>query len=333
MLEVWLSSTLPRAVPESARPAIPVLLDPPEPAPTLRYALVTPARNESENLPRLAASLAAQTRPPERWIVVDTGSTDDTREVVARLAMRHPWIELLDAPPDGSSNGGALVYSDANYHAKITRAFEQGVRGLDPLPDVVVKLDADVSFEPEHFERLLGAFAEDDRLAIASGYAEELEDGSWRRRHNSGASVWGAARAYRRDVLPIVLPLEPDMGWDGIDELKVQVRGWRTGTMRDLPFRHHRPEGARDGNRWRPWTARGRGSHYMGYRPWYLVLRALHHARREPHALGMVWGYAVSAASRRPVLADVEAREALRRAQSIGGLRARRRDVTGAVTP
>jgi asparagine synthase (glutamine-hydrolysing) len=323
MLEVWLSSFVQRASPAAAS-SEPVLLDPPAPEPA--YALVTPARNESANLPRLAESLSRQTLRPSRWVVVDTGSTDDTREVVRALAAEHPWIELVDAP----ASPPATSYGDMGYHGIITRAFEHGVGRLDPLPGVVVKLDADTSFEPDHFERLVAEFAADPRLAIASGYCEEHEDGEWRRRHNTGASVWGAARAYRREILDLVLPLEPGMGWDGIDELKTHLAGWQTRTLHDLPFRHHRPEGARDGNRWTPWAARGRGSRYMGYRPWYLMLRAVHHARNDPHALGMVWGYVAAAARREPVCADPAVRDELRRAQRVRNLRSRRRDAIGA---
>ena len=45
----------------------------------------------------------------------------------------------------------------------------------------------------------------------------------------------------------------------------------------------------------------GHASYYMGYRPSYLVLRALYRTRREgPLALAMVWGYAAAAARRTP---------------------------------
>ncbi len=322
MLEVWLSTFLQYADAD-ATPARPVLLD--APAKPLEYALVSPVKNESEGLPRLAQSLADQTVTPSRWVVVDTGSTDDTLEVVRTLMDQHPWIDLVEAPQDTVSSS----YADMGYHGIITRAFEFGVRHLDTVPDVVVKLDADVSFEPDHFERLLAEFASDEKLGIASGHCTELEAGEWTRRNNTGSSVWGAARAYRREILDYVLPLEPSMGWDGIDELKVHTRGWRTRTLPELPFRHHRPEGSRDGNRFTPWTARGRGSHYMGYRSWYLVLRALHHARREPRALAMIWGYGSARVGRAPVCSDADVRAALRNAQSIRGLRSRRRDALG----
>ncbi len=68
------------------------------------------------------------------------------------------------------------------------------------------------------------------------------------------------------------------------------MHGWRTEILLDLPFRHHRLEGERDGSRATAWATAGQGSYYMGYRSWYLVLRALHHARTEPAALAMITG-------------------------------------------
>ena len=290
------------------------------PASSLRYAVVTPVRNEAGNLARLAQSLAEQTVLPVRWIVADTGSTDDTVDVVRSLAREFAYVRLVEAPGAGRSERGA----------PIVRGFHHGLTALDAKVDVVVKVDADVSFAPDHFARLLAAFAADESLGIASGSAQELEGGAWRARYNTGSSVWGAARAYRRACLDDVLPLEESMGWDGIDELKAQLRGWQTRTLVDLPFRHHRAEGARDGRRWRGWTARGRASHYMGYRSWYLLLRTLHHARTEPAALAMLWGYAAAAVRRRPVCPDPTVRARLRREQSIRNMRARRRDALGA---
>ena len=46
----------------------------------LRIALVTPAYAEEQMLPRLAASIAAQTVAPVAWAIVDDGSPDATGE-------------------------------------------------------------------------------------------------------------------------------------------------------------------------------------------------------------------------------------------------------------
>ena len=64
----------------------------------LTYAVVTPARNEAENLKRLAAALAAQTRKPKVWAVVEDGSTDGTWGLLTELATRHEWL-LPVTPP------------------------------------------------------------------------------------------------------------------------------------------------------------------------------------------------------------------------------------------
>jgi glycosyltransferase involved in cell wall biosynthesis len=285
-----------------------------------RYAVVTPVRNEVMNLKRLARCLAAQAVMPAQWVVVDTGSTDGTLSTARALAATQPWVSVVEAPESGgAARGGPIV-----------RAFERGAATLDSSIEVVVKLDADVSVERDYFERVLAAFGEDSTLGIASGTAYELEQGQWQPRFNTGTSVWGAARAYRRRCLAEVGPLEERMGWDGIDELKAQLRGWTTRTIPELPFKHHRAEGARDGSRWRAWSARGRAAHYMGYRAWYLVARALHHARSEWGALGMIWGYLAEAVARRPVCADAEVRTRLRSEQRFRNLRSRRREALGA---
>jgi biofilm PGA synthesis N-glycosyltransferase PgaC len=283
----------------------------------LQYAVVTPVRNEAANLRRLAGCLAAQGAPPLRWLVVDTGSTDDTVPVARSLAAELPFLEVERA-------WGEVARSQRG--APIVRAFEHGVDLLDDGADVVVKLDADVSLDSDYFSRLLAAFEREPSLGIASGTAEELEGATWTVRPNTGASVWGAARAYRRECLARVRPLEQSMGWDGIDEAKAQLHGWTTRTLPDLRFRHHRAEGERDGRRWRAWAARGRASRYMGYRPWYLVLRSLHHTRREPAALAMIWGYLAALVRRERVCSDAAVRSYVRRSQSLRYLRTRRRE-------
>ena len=287
--------------------------------PPVSYAAITPARDEATTLPRLAESLAGQTVPPTRWVIVDNGSTDGTLAIATELAERYPWIEVLNtAGDDRPVRGGAIV-----------RAFHSGLEALAGEADVVANLDADVSFEPDFFARLLAAFAGDPRLGIASGTCYEEQDGEWRQRHVTGTTVWGATRAYRRACLADVLPLEERMGWDGIDEMKA-TRARLAHARRHRPaVQHHREEGERDGSRRRARIAQGRAAHYIGYRPWYLVLRSLHHARREPAALAMIWGYAGAAIHRTPQHPDRAVRDELRRRQSLRRVPLRAREAFG----
>ena len=283
------------------------------------YALICPVRDEEENLRRLAAAVVAQTLQPVAWVIIDNGSRDATRQVADELSDRYSWVSVLCI----AGNERALPGQP------IVRAFHAGISALESNPDVIVKLDADVTMSADHFERLLAEFAADPHLGIAGGVCLELDEGEWTPTHSTINHVRGAVRAYRRECLDLVLPLPECVGWDGIDELKAQVNGWETRTVSELSFLHHRKLGARDGGRTRRWRAQGRGAYYMGYRFSYLLLRATFHARRDPAALAMIGSYLVAALRREQHYGDFAVRAQLRQRQSLRHLRSRLREAQG----
>lgn len=287
----------------------------------LSYALVTAVRDEEDNLPRLAECIAEQSTRPSAWIIVDTGSSDATRRLAGEIAAELPFVRTL-AIEDGAlpMRGGPIV-----------RAFVYGVQALECAPEVVVKLDADLSFASDYFERLLDAFAADPRLGLASGICTEFQDGAWRPLFGTRSHVWGASRAYRWGCLLEVLPLEERQGWDEIDSIKAQLRGWHARTLPDDPFRHHRTMGARELSSRSRWAAQGSTAHYMGYRLSYLLVRALWRARKDPAALAMVGGYAAAMARRDPRCPDSDVRAHLRAEQRARRLPLRLRESLGQI--
>ena len=123
----------------------------------MKYVLITAARNEERLIPQTLASVVTQTRRPKRWVIVDDGSIDRTADLVEESSRDHPWIVLLRRPPrpDRSFSGKA--------HA-VNLALKE-MQGLEF--EVVGNLDADVTFEPDYLEFVLGKFAEDPELGIA----------------------------------------------------------------------------------------------------------------------------------------------------------------------
>jgi hypothetical protein len=197
------------------------------------------------------------------------------------------------------------------------RAFHAGADALDGLGDVVVKLDADVSFEPDFFAGILQAFEDDPALGITSGTCVEFHDGAWREWVVLGDHCWGPTRSYRRTCLDVVLPLDDGIGYAAIDETRARLAGFTSRCLRHLPFRHHRPEGAGEGSMWRNWIGQGEAAHYVRYRPTYVLARCAYRLRRDPYALGLLVGFAGAMVRRRPVYPDAGVTGALRDAQRV----------------
>lgn len=258
-----------------------------------RYAVITPARNEEDNLPRLAASLMGQSIKPDCWIIVDNASTDRTYELARDVAAQHTWVRLITTPETASAVRGR----------SIVKAFHAAIEVLGSPPPIVVSVDADVSVGSDYFEQLIEHFRADPSLGMASGLCYEQERGSWRPRFVTGSNLRGATRAYRWDCLKQLLPLEERYGWDGLDSAKANSLGWKTATFSDLSVFHHRTTGARDRS-WRAWLEEGSLVHYMGYRPSYVLLRTMYRAVRQPTAVAMPYGYVRAAVRREPRCAD-----------------------------
>jgi glycosyltransferase involved in cell wall biosynthesis len=260
---------------------------------TLTYAIVTPARNERENLQRLAASIVGQNTRPACWVIVDDGSDDGMDAVAADLAAQHDWIRVVGTGKD------AADLASGRRQGRDLLAFRRGIDALPEPVDVFVKVDADTSFDPDYYDQLLARFEADPALGIAGGCCYEIVDGEWQRIKVAGSHPRGASRAYRWALLEDVRALEPEMGWDGVDEVMAELRGYTTAGFHEFGFRHHRKVGERDG-KLRAGSLLGRQAWYMGYRPTYLLLRAVYRARENAASLAMVWGYASAAVTGAP---------------------------------
>lgn len=281
---------------------------------SLGYGIVTPVLNQANELRRLASCVLEQTVLPAAWVIVDQASVDDTRTIAHDLAREHSWIRV-----------GATTI-DGTRVAPTVHAFHAGLAKLDPTPDVVVRLGADMALDRTYFERLLRERVPEADLATAARPERYEAHGVWRQRHGTGPGVWGACRAYRRDCLDELLPLEEHMGWDTLDLQKAVVKGWVSQLFLDLPFRHHRSEGIRDGARFRTWVIQGEATHFMSYRVSYLLVRTLYRVPRDPTAVGLLVGYTRALARRRPRCGDSELRRYVRDQQSLRRLPRRVRE-------
>jgi UDP-glucose 4-epimerase len=271
----------------------------------VRLLVVSPVFNEGAHLERTARALAAQSRPPDLWLVVDDGSTDDTLATAHRLEAELDFMAVIEA--DGALAPGA----DNLALAREARAFNLGLAHAGPEGfDFVGKLDGDVEPPPEWFATLLRRFAADPRLGLAGGRLVEAGADGWETIAIPDHHVHGAVKLFRRECLEAIGGVPERLAWDTIDETYARMRGWETHSFADLVARHHRPWGSADGR------LRGRARHgecawILHYGPLWVGLRSFKVALASPRGLSggaFLLGYGRAAARRVPRVEDPEFR-------------------------
>jgi glycosyltransferase involved in cell wall biosynthesis len=252
---------------------------------------ITPARDEQGFLPRLIASMVAQTVKPERWIIIDDGSADSTGDIIDRAAENHFWIEPHHLPRSGvrAPGGESIIMRFLSREAWQDR-------------DAILRLDADLSFKAQFVARLLAEFDLDKQLGIPGPTLWERADERWRERPAPSFHTRGAAKMYSRSCFEAIGGLETGLGWDTIDEVRALTLGFSTRSFRHIIAYHHRLQGAASGC-WASRMAAGRAAYNIGYSPLFLLARALRLALGWPplvSGMALVAGYAESFLKRLP---------------------------------
>jgi poly-beta-1,6-N-acetyl-D-glucosamine synthase len=278
----------------------------------LRLVAIVSFLDEELHLPTLLESIVAQTRAPDRLVLVDDGSRDASAEIAERFARAHGFATLLRRP-------ARPVAADRLARAAELRSFWWALEELAEPWDVVAKLDADLRLPPATLAAVEAAFRDEPRLGVAGPRLLSVDDAGRDVSHRTRPEhVEGAAKFYRRACLDEIGPIPPILGWDTIDEVRARMRGWLTagGLVPEEPVLHLRPMGAFDGSAraFRRWGACAYG---YGEHPLYALLMGIRQIPQRPAVVGGMsyvagWGLAALKGAPR---AEPELRAYVRRAQ------------------
>jgi glycosyltransferase involved in cell wall biosynthesis len=259
----------------------------------MKYVVISPARNEAEYLPETVRSMVAQTVRPVQWIIANDGSTDATGAIAREAAAQHSWITVIDIFPDSqqqqpNSRGGRAI------EAKEIQAFHKGMAHLTATDwEFIVKLDADVGFKADYFVRCLSEFGTDPKLGIAGGTILNKVETRLLRESHPRFHVRGATKIYRRACWEAIGGIPNMAGWDTIDEVTANMKGWHTRTIDGVEMIHFRPTGRANGW-WKNSVKNGLWSYIAGYHPLFFLMRCGKQCLRPPYAgaaAGLLYGY------------------------------------------
>jgi glycosyltransferase involved in cell wall biosynthesis len=260
----------------------------------MKYVLITPAHNEEAFIQKTLDSMVAQTLLPERWVIVDDGSTDRTAEIVESYEKQYPWIELLRRPRGSDRSFAGKVY-----------AFNLGLNRAASLTfEVLGNLDADLSFDPDYLAFLMEKFLNDPKLGVAgtpfteNGGYDTADDSFEGENH-----VAGGCQLFRRRCFEEIGGYVPN-GIGGIDWIAVttaRMKGWKTRSFSEKRFHHYRSLGTAGRSGLAAKFSYGEKDYYLGGSPLWQLFRVAYRMTKRPiliDGLALLSGYCWAAIRR-----------------------------------
>lgn len=264
----------------------------------MKYVLITSARNEESFIAKTLNSVTAQTQLPERWVIIDDGSTDRTAGIVEEYVARYPWISLVRR----------LNRPNRHFTGKAT-AVNTAFKSLEIEPfDVVGNLDADVSFEPDLMGFLMQKFTTDPELGIAGVPYIEGDFDSARDSFEGENFVAGQVQLFRRQCFQEIGGYAKSHagGVDWIAVMTARMKGWKVRSFAEKRFVHHRMMSTAERGLLAAHFSYGQKDYYLGGSAFWEMFRIAFRSIKKPYFIGgaaMFCGYCHAALSRmeRPV--------------------------------
>jgi len=274
----------------------------------IKYVIITPVRNEEKYIEKTIQSLIVQTIKPLEWVIVDDGSTDNTVNIIKAYIHDHSWIKLKQKVDRGFRQAGTGVIE----------AFYDGYNYLSSNEwDYIVKLDGDLTFSNNYFERCFYIFSQNKKLGITGGTIDHIINGKRVEEKNPLFHVRGATKIYRRECWDAIGGLLMAPGWDTVDEVHANMLGWETRSLPDIRLVHLKYTGSADGP-WKNAVKGGIANYIAGYHPLFLLLRCLKRITDKPYcivSIGLLYGFIKGYIKKIPQIENKELIRYLRKEQ------------------
>jgi glycosyltransferase involved in cell wall biosynthesis len=242
----------------------------------LSYWVVVVAKNAADHISTTIQSLLDQTTLPTKIIVVNDGSSDNTREILTKYALKYRLLQLVDLPDKGFD----IRRVPSNLNLALDSARESSDEYLMISGD-------DCVYPPSYVQSIIERMDEDHRIAVASGHPSQ----SGLRTEERTPS--GSGRMVRINFLKLVgfrFPIRA--GWEAWLLYRAEQEGYRSQLFADLAYAHVRPRGTSH-----HFTYWGAAMYTLGYHPLYALGRVARNLVRQASiksALGLLAGYLIA---------------------------------------
>lgn len=256
-----------------------------------KHLVIIPFYNEEFYLENCLNSIVLQTVRPTKLILVDDNSSDSSSGIAKSFTEKFDWIEYCRHASEKRKEQGV----------KVIKAFNFGLEQVDYSDfDFVSKLDADLEFPLDYFEKVLETFV-NSGIGLAGGRIKELKNGFWVTIPQAPYHIRGALKTYRVSCFKEIGGFMPVLGWDGLDEMKAFYYKWSSSIV-DSEVKHHRVADS-DHNKLRLSFKRGVAKYQNGSGFLMVFFRSLKDILKKPFFLvgfSFLSGYIYALVSRKP---------------------------------
>jgi biofilm PGA synthesis N-glycosyltransferase PgaC len=220
----------------------------------MSYVLMMPTLNERQVIGATLSSVVTQKIPPSKFIIIDGGSTDSTRDIIKEFTGKYPWIQLIHQ----------TNYKGESGHKKISCAMMQAYQAMQDsgqLYDYVGHIDADFHLNPDVFEKLIVELESDKSLGVVGGVL--YTDG---KPEIYPEDELPNIRLYRKEALDQIggYPYSR-YSWDSVILAKLRLAGWKVKAVPKAIVTNLRKGELKVDNSWSTAVSYGKARYYLGY--------------------------------------------------------------------
>jgi len=273
------------------------------------YVLITPVKNEKENLLGLRSTIIGQTIRPLLWTIVDSGSSDDTLDHCRKLFSDLDWVEIIEQEQ----------FHEKGYsHKNFAQAIDEGYSHLKKIAidrcikfSYIGKTDASPILSEGYFQALMKEMERNKELAITCGIQKLIMNNRVYQIEpvlDSKFSAFNDIRLYRKDFFELMGGYPITYSPDIILLIKAKKSGWSSDIVRNATFIKHRLGGSKIG-KWKGYELKGRAMYCLGYHPILVFLNSAYHSMKfRPHyvGFGILQGYIISVIRKEDRTDDME---------------------------
>lgn len=263
----------------------------------MKIAIVTPLKDEKENIEKLFDSISRQHAEIYLWVIVENDSSDGSKELLRQVErpsnvknLKVLNIEMADPAYALGHKYSTIVNTGFKYIKENHSLCDNDFIGI---------LDADCFPEIDYYAKLTKFMNEHRRVGISSGV---IVQGDGRPDIASVEWVRGGCRLWK-------FPCFTEAGYligpsaDTISAVKAEMRGWKVAVCENA-FVTSRETGVRAG-----YGYYGSSTYFRGIGPFYALFKSLYLSRKNPrYGFDFFVGYFDNFLKKKPRIQDIEVR-------------------------